>query len=216
MTVYFISGLGVDKRVFARLQLPADLLIKHLEWIEPLYHESLSQYALRLSEGIDTSKPFIIVGLSFGGMIATEIAKVHRPVHVILLSSMATLDGLPNHYRLLGYLKIHRLIPSQWLKKTNPFVYWLFGIKSNEEKALFKSILNDTDHSFLRWAIQSILSWKNQIRPASIYQVHGAKDKVIPFQNVYADAVIEGAGHFMVFSHARQVTIIIKDKLGYS
>lgn len=44
-----------------------------IEWIEPLPNETIEQYAKRLAQCIDTSQPYVIIGVSFGGLIATEI-----------------------------------------------------------------------------------------------------------------------------------------------
>ena len=66
MNVYFLSGLGVDKRVFQKLVLAADFPVYYINWIKPMADESISSYAQRLSAVIDQTKPFALVGLSFG------------------------------------------------------------------------------------------------------------------------------------------------------
>jgi pimeloyl-ACP methyl ester carboxylesterase len=71
--VYFISGLCADKRAFSFLNLSFCEPV-FINWIQPLKNESLSAYALRLKEQIRDDNP-IIVGVSFGGMLATEMAK---------------------------------------------------------------------------------------------------------------------------------------------
>ena len=68
MNVYFISGLGADKRVFSKLQLDDQFSVNYIEWIAPLKKETLQHYASRLVTQIDTTKPFQLVGLSFGGI----------------------------------------------------------------------------------------------------------------------------------------------------
>lgn len=213
MRLYFISGLGVDKRVFQKLRFPSQINIQHLDWIEPLPKESLPVYALRLAKGIDTSSPFGLVGISFGGMIATEIAKVLSPAQVILISSASTPNELPKLYRLLGALHLQKLLPASLLKLTNIFTYWLFDARTNEEKALLKEIIKDTDPRFLKWAITSIIDWKNKVRPLELYHIHGTSDKIIPVKNVKADKLIKGGGHLMVFSHALQVADVIFERL---
>ncbi|WP_353717332.1 hypothetical protein [Dyadobacter sp. 676] len=67
MNVYFISGLGADERVFTKLKLDPRLNVKYIKWVRPLKKETLQHYAARLSKQIDTSQPFQLVGLSFGG-----------------------------------------------------------------------------------------------------------------------------------------------------
>lgn len=82
---YVFSGLGVDKRVFDNMDF-GDLQVEFVDWITPEKTESLQQYALRLSGCIDTENP-VLIGLSFGGMIAVEISKVMRCRKTILIAS---------------------------------------------------------------------------------------------------------------------------------
>ncbi|SDF62642.1 Thioesterase domain-containing protein [Pedobacter terrae] len=84
MNAYFISGLGADQRIFSRLKLSEKISIIHVEWINPNKNETLEVYAERLSRIIDTSKPFALVGVSFGGMIAVELAKLLKPLQLLL------------------------------------------------------------------------------------------------------------------------------------
>lgn len=88
MKIYAISGLGADERAFQFLEFPYEVV--HVKWITPEGDESMSSYAKRLCAQVDTSEPFALVGLSFGGMLATEMCKFIKPVHTILLSSAET------------------------------------------------------------------------------------------------------------------------------
>lgn len=89
MRVYCISGVGADHRAFQRLNIPDHELIA-VPWIEPLSNESLSSYANRLGASIDTKEPFALLGLSFGGMLAAEMAALLKPRKLILISSIAS------------------------------------------------------------------------------------------------------------------------------
>ena len=71
--IYCISGLGADEKAFDRLKVNGYSL-HHLKWIPPLANENLSSYARRKLNDIKENNP-IILGLSFGGMIAIEMAK---------------------------------------------------------------------------------------------------------------------------------------------
>ncbi len=88
MNLYFISGLGADKRVFEKLVLPEIFTIRISNGCGRK-KRSLEHYCRRLSEQIDTSGSFSLVGLSFGGVIATEMSKFLRPVQTVLISSFA-------------------------------------------------------------------------------------------------------------------------------
>ena len=99
MNVYFISGLGADKRAFKYLQLDSRLTIHHVDWLSANKNESLVAYSKRLAEKIDTTKPFCIVGLSFGGIVANEISKIISPEKIIFLSTAKNRSELPWYFR---------------------------------------------------------------------------------------------------------------------
>ncbi|MDY7021951.1 MAG: alpha/beta hydrolase, partial [Cyanobacteriota bacterium] len=107
--VYFISGLGADKRVFRRLKTEGYQPV-HIDWIEPEKGESISDYAQRLATQIKSENP-ILVGLSFGGLIAVEMAKHLNPEKVILISSAKNHTEVPPYFKLFRWFPIHRIFP---------------------------------------------------------------------------------------------------------
>lgn len=99
-TVYIFSGLGVDRRVFDRIDFK-DLDVKFIDWIDPIKNETLQNYAKRISRKITSENP-ILIGLSFGGMIAVEISKILNTKKIILIASAKNKYELPFIYRLFG------------------------------------------------------------------------------------------------------------------
>lgn len=110
--LFLISGLGADKRVFNFLDLRR-YKIHHIEWIDPATHESIERYAKRISTQIVKEKP-ILIGISFGGMIAVEIGKQIETEKIILISSARSKKDLPSNF-LARKLKLHTLIPARFL-----------------------------------------------------------------------------------------------------
>ncbi|RLJ74705.1 alpha/beta hydrolase [Pedobacter alluvionis] len=213
MNTYFISGLGADKRIFSKLKLNKEINIIHIDWITPNKNESLASYAERLSSAIDLSQPFALVGVSFGGMIAVEIAKLLKPATVLIISSTMLSMHLPALYRFLGKLGLLKLIPAKFLKSSNKLTQnYYFGTRSGSEKALLSKIIKDTDPYFLKWAIGSILNWENKIKPERIFHIHGTNDKILYSRKATPDFVIENGTHFMVYQNAKEISGII-DKL---
>ncbi|MBD0367389.1 MAG: alpha/beta hydrolase [Flavisolibacter sp.] len=214
MNMYFISGLGADKRVFQKIKLPEGYTPHHISWIPHRRNETLAQYARRLSAVIDTKLPFVLIGLSFGGMLAVEICRFLKPGKTILISSAAHSKMLPPYIRFLKWLPLHKALPYFLLKKPTRIVYWLFGIRAKGEKILFDRILYDTDISFLRWAMHAIITWPERKPPNHIIQIHGSEDTLLPLRFVKADYVIQGGNHFMVYSHAWEVSAVLAQVLG--
>jgi pimeloyl-ACP methyl ester carboxylesterase len=213
MTVYFISGLGADERAFQKLSLPTEWAIKHLKWIDVAPNDTLESYVLKFSKLIDNSKEFVLVGLSFGGIITTELSKILLPKTTILISSISTKYELPVLYRLVSVLRLNELVPASLLNKVFPFTHWYFSTKTKEEKILLEQIIHDTPPLFLKWAINEILHWKNEERPTNIFHIHGTKDKIFPISNLKVDFKIENGGHFMVYSKADEVSKVLIERL---
>ncbi|WP_029280625.1 alpha/beta fold hydrolase [Pedobacter borealis] len=213
MNTYFISGLGADKRIFSKLKLNENIKMIHINWISPNKNESLASYAERLSKVIDLSQPFVLVGVSFGGMIAVEMAKLLKPAAAIIISSTMLSTHLPALYRFAGRLGLLKFIPARFLKSSNKLTQnYYFGTRSNSEKTLLSKIINDTDPYFLKWAIGSILSWENKIKPKNTYHIHGTNDKILYSKTAQPDFVIENGTHFMVYQNADEISEII-DKI---
>jgi pimeloyl-ACP methyl ester carboxylesterase len=211
-TIYMFSGLGADSLAFQNLHLPGYKLI-YIDWIPPQKSESMAHYASRIKDRITTPDP-IIIGLSFGGMVSVEIAKQMPVRKLILISSAKTKDDLPiGSFFLLKKLKLYKIIPGSFLKRTNFIVDNLFGVKSKEDRKDLAEILQKNDPLFFRWAMDNILSWKNETIPPHLIQIHGTADKIIPYAAVKADYSIKGGGHFMVLSHADTISNIILDYL---
>ncbi|RYY39814.1 MAG: alpha/beta hydrolase [Chitinophagaceae bacterium] len=210
MTLYFLSGLGADRRVFGRLQLPGPYRIVHLDWIEPLPRESLEHYALRLSAGINTNEPFALIGLSFGGMLAVEIARVLRPTCLILISSAVTCGELPSSYRTATARRLAGVAPLWLFKIQHAVLEWFFGAGDQDSRTLLRSIFRDSNAAFNKWAVGAILSWRNSSIPHSpLYRIHGDKDRILPIGNMKINHVVKGGGHLAVFSNADVVSPLI-------
>ncbi|MPS71651.1 MAG: alpha/beta hydrolase [Chryseobacterium sp.] len=206
--IYVFSGLGVDKRVFDNINFET-LDVEFIDWIEPLENESLENYALRISKKINYVNP-ILIGLSFGGMLAVEISKIIKVEKLILIASAKNKFELPLIYRIFGKLNLIKLIPKKIFKQQNSITNWLFGIESDSEKQLLKDILQDTDLDFFSWAINEIANWKNETYPENCFHIHGNRDRIIPIKNIKADVMIENGGHFMTVNKAKEIENIIK------
>jgi pimeloyl-ACP methyl ester carboxylesterase len=213
MNVYLISGLGADSRAFFNLTFHPSLNIIHLNWIEATKNESLEAYALRLAKVIDTSTPFYLIGLSLGGMIATEIAKVLQPVKTILISSVCCYTELPIWYRIGGNLQLHKLIPGMVEHKANMFLYWLFSLTQQHDKNVLKQVMADSDLHFTKWAINAVTKWRNLQIPENLIRIHGNKDRVLPITSFKPDYVIQGGGHLMVANRAKDISAILNNEL---
>ena len=212
MKAYFISGLGADRRAFYKIQLPPSYEPVHLEWIQPLPKESLADYAKRFSRLIDASEDFILIGLSFGGMLASELAKIISPKKIIIISSLSSYKELPWYFKLSGRLGLHKILfPSIYKQATilNRFM----GAGNKETKAIVYSYVNNIDPKFIKWSLHEIVNWERKERYPNLVHIHGSKDHLLPLRYVKADYIVEKGGHLMVMNRADEVNRILGEVL---
>lgn len=211
MRIYVISGLGADHRAFQYIDFGQHEII-HLHWIDPHPKESLRSYALRMSDQIEGDQPFALLGLSFGGMLVSEMYTEINPAKTILLSSLGNASEKSWFLKLGRYLPFHHLIPTYFLHHPNPFARWLFGTKTPNEKKLLDQIISDGDPHYLKWAINAIIKW-NKSTPAHVYRIHGTRDRMLHYRNIPKNHPIKGGGHFALVSHHEVVSKAILDCL---
>ncbi|WP_413164111.1 alpha/beta fold hydrolase [Capilliphycus salinus ALCB114379] len=203
--IYFISGLGADKRVFKQLQLEGYQPV-YIDWLEPEKGESLESYAKRLTAQIKSEHP-ILVGLSFGGIVAVEIAKQIEVEKVILISSTTNQSEIPPYFKFFRGFPIHRIFPFKSLLWAVYWIlFWLFSLETIDERRLLRAILRDTDAGFIKWAIDKVVTWKNEIIPDKLYHIHGLNDRIFPVRFLKCDFWSEPGGHFIILSKAEQVS----------
>jgi pimeloyl-ACP methyl ester carboxylesterase len=213
IALYIISGLATDERVFKNIHFPEYAEVHFIAWKKPLRKESLDEYVDRLLKEVDQSKQVVLLGLSFGGIVAQEMAKKMDPIEAVLISSVASPEEIPWYFRLLGRLKLNRIFPFGFFKFPNFFINWIFGAKSRDDKKLLAGILRDADTSLIRWSVEQLLSWRNKNKPESIFRIHGSKDRLLPLKNKNADCIIAGGGHLMVYNKANEVELVIESFL---
>lgn len=213
MKVYFISGLGADERVYQFLDLPG-IDKTYIQWITPKKNEPLRDYAIRLSEQIDWQHEVVLIGMSFGGLVAQEIASVHKCRKVIIISSVKspTEYSLPLSFaRLTG---VYRLVPPSLLKWSTRFIAdYYFSTQSKEESRLLHQIIQDTDMTFLAWAIQKLMQWQGAPAPLNLVHIHGNQDHIFPIKPIKNAISIDLGGHFMIVNKSKQMSVLLTHEI---
>lgn len=210
--IYFISGIGADYRFFTHVRLPDGYEPSYIHWIPPLPNEPLPAYALRLADQIDSSQPFILVGLSLGGIMAVEIAQKFPPVCTILISSVPSAAHLPKFYRFAGKLRLGRLVPATLLKLGAMIKHSLF-MRPAENRRLMRQVIRSGDDRFIRWALNAVLDWDNRTIPQPLYHIHGTRDEVFPLRLTTPTHIVRKRGHMFVVSHPDIVNLFLREVL---
>jgi pimeloyl-ACP methyl ester carboxylesterase len=206
---FLIPGLGADERVFRGLNLPGPVTV--LSWLPPQSAtEPLRHYAARLAEAVPTAQACWLVGVSFGGLLALEIGRLRPLARVVLISSLVNSAQLPPLLKIGRATGLYRLVPFGLLPRLPRLAQWFFGARNGREYRLLSRILLDTDPMFARWATEQLLQWDSTGVPTAV-RLHGTHDRLLPAGTAYIDYPLSGAGHFMIVSHAAQISRILRD-----
>ncbi len=216
MQFIFVPGLGADSRIFEKV-LPSLPDSAAIDWIEPLPVERLEEYAKRLVQTVTPSSRCIVVGLSFGGMLAPYIAKEIQAERCILLSSVKSGKEFPRWYRL-GY---PLFVYFTWIAYVLILLSKLAALIAllavpTKYKTVFHQFLQSPTWrmvSFMKmmfvWAYDA--SNRNEEPFPAITQIHGANDWIIPAKNTNADLIIPQAGHLLLLTHTEELLNALLD-----
>lgn len=213
MKVYLIPGLAADERVFRHIRLPEGYTPHLLQWAQPDLQEPLPSYAMKMAGQIDRDEPFILVGLSFGGMLATEIAKQLNPVKTILISSIPHSSQLPGYYRLAWRIGLHHVLTPTMIK-SGVMIKRLLTAEAEEDKQIIRQMARDMDPDFIRWAMWTIIHWRTtEGPPPNYYHIHGTADGILPCRYTRPTHRVHRAGHLMIFNQAKEINLLLAEIL---
>lgn len=207
VTVYAIPGLGTTAELFSFVSL-TNYRIVVLQWPQTKAGMSLQEYAKLFLSQIDTSKSFVLMGVSFGGMICSELSHILTPQKTILISSCKNKNEFPFLLRILKWLPIYKLVPENVVRKLAKNSTWLLGFENDYQDEFF-TMLHSMPKNYFRHSIAMIVNWGQTKMPLNTYHIHGKKDRLLLCKNVKADKVIEDGTHAMIIYHAKEISDII-------
>lgn len=204
--IYLFPGIIREYHRFEplALALPNATL---LEWVDPEPQETLQTYAKRMAERIPTSE-CLLVGVSFGGVVAQEVARIIQPQQCFLVSSIRHPRELPRVGRLLRHVT----------GRTTPLVLHAAGhVGSLIPRFIWRSgtlrlrYFTGPHGDWFRWATSEVINWKPDTRklPTRLIQIHGRNDRTFPIKHLKPDVVIKDAGHSLAITHAKEVAQVM-------
>lgn len=207
--IYLIPGQGGDQRLFNNLTFDESFEVKHIHFETPPEGISIKEYAIILANQIDTSRPFILVGVSLGGMIASEMTEFLQPEKTIIISSAKNCQELPGRYRFQQSVPLYRLVSSRMAKVGAQILQPIVEPDRRREKETFIKMLKAKDPEFLRRTIGMIINWNKEENQSGIIHIHGNKDKTIPIRNVEYHYLVKGGSHMMVLTKGEEISQIL-------
>ncbi|NJB83862.1 YqiA/YcfP family alpha/beta fold hydrolase [Wenyingzhuangia aestuarii] len=198
--LYFIPGMSASSKIFERIQLPKDIYQIHLlEWIQPLHkNESLESYIDRISVFVKEPNP-IFIGVSFGGIIAQELAKKFKSPKVIIISSIKHHNEVSPFLQFVRKTNFHKLYPVSLINFLEKTSYYFAYKKFKRTLISYRIYMPLRNKTYTQWAIQSFLHWK-QNQTIEVLHLHGNKDIMLPLKYIKNAKVIQGGTHVMILT----------------
>jgi pimeloyl-ACP methyl ester carboxylesterase len=199
--VYFLPGLAANPSIFKNIKLDPDAFETfYLEWMIPYDTESIVDYALRFCDKVKHDNA-VLIGVSFGGIIAQEMSLVRQFKKIIIVSSVKTRDELPLHLQLAGKTKAYKLVPTslfaQNIDLLSKFAFTKTIVKRLD---LYKLYLSITDKRYLDWAIEQVVLWNQTTYNPNLIHLHGDLDTIFTIENIKDCIVVKGGTHVMIIS----------------
>jgi len=202
--IYFLPGLAANPSIFKNIHLDPDRFEMYfLEWMIPFEEESISEYALRFCAKVKHESA-VLVGVSFGGIIAQEMNLVHNFRKIVIISSVKTRQELPLHLQLAGKTRAYKLIPTSFFAQNIDLLSkYAFGKPIVNRLDLYKQYLSITDKRYLDWAIKQVVSWNQDKSDPNLVHIHGDRDIIFPIENIKTCVMVEGGTHIMILNKYR-------------
>lgn len=211
--IYLIPGQGSDCRIFDELNLDERFEVRCIEHVVPVKGTTLPEYARMLALQIDINKPYVLIGVSLGGMVAVEINDFLDPEKTIIISSAKTRNELPARFRFQKQIPVYKLVSPRLSKFGAQVLQPLVEPDRNNQKEVFVNMLKDKDPLFLSNTIPMIMNWERENTLHEIVHIHGDNDHTIPFRNVSADYIIKDGSHMMTLTRAEEISKLINQIL---
>ncbi|MBS1774119.1 MAG: hypothetical protein JST82_14775 [Bacteroidetes bacterium] len=211
--IYYISGMGADESIFHNIHIKGYNMV-YLPWVKHESKDDLESYAVKMATQIKEENP-IIMGLSFGGMLTSEITNHIAVKKAFLISSSKNRFEMPGLVTMNRWLASLNILPHFLYNTPNEIMYYYLGAETAEEKGLIYTMMNKANGAFMGWIVKAMATWKNEKTNSNIVHIHGDKDKLIEPEKVKADYIIKGGSHLMIYNRADEINAIITKELSH-
>ncbi|NNL08939.1 MAG: alpha/beta hydrolase [Croceitalea sp.] len=203
IAVYLMPGMAANPSIFDGIQLdPSIFDVYRLEWFVPLKGMSIQTYAQQMCSFVKHPEP-VLIGVSFGGLLVQEMARLIPTKQVIIVSSIKSPKELPKRMLFAKYTKVHKLLPTGLINNVELLAKYAFGETVTKRLALYEKYLSIRDKYYIDWCIEQLVNWKQQNIPKNLVHIQGERDAVFPLVNIQNCTVVKGGTHTMIIHRAR-------------
>ena len=204
--VYFMPGMAANCDIFENIKLDTQKFKLHfINWLEPEINETLGNYCIRIAHQIKETNP-VLIGVSFGGIIVQEIAKIIPVEKVIIISSVKNPSEFPARILWARKWKLYRFFPTSYVTFLEDVTKKIVSSKKIHHRIdMYKKYLSVRSKNYLDWAFKAIILWENNNPVANIYHLHGTKDHIFPSNRIENAEFLENGTHIMIMVHAKWI-----------
>ncbi len=212
--IYLFHGQGSDYRIFSKFQVDTNLFdTVFIRYPDMPRRSSMKDFAHSCRTQIDTTTEYAFVGVSFGGMIVSELSQVMTPVHAIIISSAQNKHEVPWRYKFMKVIPLHIIIPARFYKAGSKIAQPIFEPDRKNEKETFKNMLRDKDPYFLKGVTKMMIKWDYYDYNDCIIHIHGENDHTLPAKRCKLDYSVDNGSHMMLLTRAEEINKIINQIL---
>lgn len=205
--VLIITGLGADQSAFENISFPENWQITFYTWSYQTGNLTLSEYVKRLKKHLSNDFQMII-GLSFGSIVAQELALLYSiPPIIITISGIRSAKQLSLFKLVLPLIKI---VPTKLFEIPNPALWWLFSINNSKSRNVLSKIVRRSNGSFVKWCLVELGKWTEKDTKGQIISIHGKRDRLVKPPLMPGIILING-GHFAVHQQSDEISEILNE-----
>ena len=213
--IIFFPAYGTDKSIYEGIKVEKfpNCEILKLDFDTPKIEDSLEDYANYYVRKLNISHEDILIGTSFGGVLAIEINKIVSTKKTIIISSIKNTKEKPFLFQLISSFNLFPLARPQVMKFGLDVIAPLYG-KNVKEFKWFRKVFKASDPIFLEWALREIVLWKNDFVPDELIHIHGTLDPLFPsykLRNV--EHIIKGGNHAMIRLKCSLISELLKNEI---
>jgi esterase/lipase len=212
--IYFVPGLAANSSIFKYLNFPEERFELHfLEWLIPTsVNENIEDYAKRMAAFV-TEENSVLIGVSFGGIMVQEMNNYLKLDKLIIISSVKCRNELPKRLKVIQKTKAYKIVPTKVIANIENFSMLAFGEFAKKRIQLYNEFLSVRDETYLAWAIENVLNWKQTKPIENMIHIHGTEDHIFPINHIKNCIPIEKGTHIMILNKAKAISKIIVDSL---
>lgn len=211
LNLYLIPGMSAGEKSFEALSVPENCSATFVPWLIPHKDETIVGYSKRMMDQVKLEEPYVLVGVSFGGIIAQEAMRFLKPQGVILISTVKSSLEKPPWMRWANRARINHLLPYDLAEKMTQKPFELLPARWKRKWNQYNDYLPMRDPKYLEWGVNQVLRWEPSDAgfKCPVYHLHGQNDELFPVKYIAGHELIPDAPHIMILTHGKAVSKLL-------